>query len=326
MLHKGRRGRLAGILVHGTAVMTLVGSTGCSTAPTARSAAQSVDPAAESRTNGPEGTSQHDSGAQRLYAANAVTDADVPVAQEPIAKDAPPDEYYDPFAKPGEGSAEDEYDPWEPFNSAMFEFNRKVDKWVLKPVAQGYNFVLPDAVQVSVSNFIHNIRFVPRFMNNLLQGKFKGAGIEMERFLINSTFGVAGIYDVAKEGWNLQTPDEDTGQTLGFYGVKPGPYLVLPFLPPLNLRDAVGFTSDIALDPINWFVFPIVEIEEVPSLIAHKNRTTFTFGQLGVRVGEIVNERSLNLEKFQGVEEATLDLYTAVRNAYLQKRARAIRE
>ncbi len=305
-----RQGRFAKRLVFAVAVVALAGSTGCSTASAPQRMPLSAEP----------------THVQPLYAASAVADSDGLVAHPSTQKDPVPDEYYDPFAKPGEGEAGEEYDPWEPFNSVMFEFNRKVDRFVLKPVAQAYNFVLPDAVQVSVSNFIRNVRFVPRFMNNLFQGKFKGAGIEMGRFLINSTFGVAGIYDVAKEGWNLQTPDEDTGQTLGVYGLKPGPYVVLPLLPPLNLRDAVGFIGDIALDPINWFVFPIIEIEGVPSLIAHKNRNTFTFGQLGTRVGEIVNDRSLNLEKFQGVEEATLDLYTAVRNAYLQKRARAIRE
>ncbi|MEK7763339.1 MAG: MlaA family lipoprotein, partial [Nitrospirota bacterium] len=131
--------------------------------------------------------------------------------------------------------------------------------------------------------------------------------------------------DVAQH-LDLKTPEEDTGQTLGFYGVKPGPYVVLPLLPPFNLRDLVGYVGDIALNPINWLVAPIIEVRGVPSVIAHKNRTTSTVVQLGGRVFEIVNDRSLNLEKFQGVEEATLDLYAAVRNAYLQKRARAIRE
>ena len=133
------------------------------------------------------------------------------------------------------------------------------------------------------------------------------------------------MIDVAKD-MGLETPEEDMGQTLGFYGVKPGPYLVLPFLPPFTVRDFTGFIGDIFLNPINWLVAPIIEVKHVPSLIAHKNRMTSTFVQLGFRVEEIVNERSRNLEKYQGVEEATLDLYTAVRNAYLQKRARAIRE
>jgi phospholipid-binding lipoprotein MlaA len=159
----------------------------------------------------------------------------------------------------------------------------------------------------------------------VFQGKLKGAGIEVGRFLINSTVGLAGFFDLAKEV-NLVTPDEDFGQTLGFYGVKPGPYLVLPFLQPFTVRDFTGFIGDIALNPINWLVVPIIEVDGVPSVIAHKNRTTSSIIQTGSRVGEIVNERSRNLEKFQGVEEATLDLYTAVRNAYLQKRAQAVRE
>jgi phospholipid-binding lipoprotein MlaA len=125
---------------------------------------------------------------------------------------------------------------------------------------------------------------------------------------------------------DLKTPEEDTGQTLGFYGVKPGPYLVLPLLPPFSLRDFIGYLGDMALNPINWLVAPIIEVEGIPSVIAHTDRMTSTLVQLGARAGEMVNERSLNLEKFQGVEEATLDLYAAVRNGYLQQRARAIRK
>ena len=153
----------------------------------------------------------------------------------------------------------------------------------------------------------------------------KGAGIEVGRFLVNATLGFAGFFDVAKD-MDLNTPEEDTGQTLGVYGVKPGPYLVLPLLPPFTVRDFAGFWGDIALNPINWLVAPIIEVEGIPSAIAHKNRMTITLVQVGGRAYEILNDRSLNLEKYQGVEEATLDLYTAVRNAYLQKRAKAIKE
>lgn len=235
-------------------------------------------------------------------------------------------EFYDPFAVADGVTTEEDNDPWESFNTLMFEFNRKVDKYALKPVAQAYNFVLPDAVQTGVSNFFHNVRFVPRLLNNVFQAKVKGAGIELGRFLINSTVGVGGFFDPAKHWLRLETPDEDSGQTLGVYGMKPGPYLVLPLLPPLTLRDGVGYVADLALDPINWLVFPVIEVNDIPSAVAHKNRTTSTIAQFGTRVGGIVNDRSLNLERFQGVEESTLDLYTAVRNAYLQKRAQAVRE
>ena len=136
----------------------------------------------------------------------------------------------DPFARSDEGAGE-EYDPWEPMNTNIFEFNRQVDRFVLKPVAKGYNFVMPDLVQVGISNIFYNLRFPPRFLNNVFQGKVKGAGIEVGRFLINTTVGLAGFFDLAKHV-DLITSEEDMGQTLGFYGVKPGPYLVLPLLRP----------------------------------------------------------------------------------------------
>lgn len=253
-----------------------------------------------------------------------LADASTKPAVASDAAEKPSDDLFDPFAKSGEEGVE-EYDPWESVNTKVFEFNRQVDRWVLKPVAQGYNFVMPDPVQIGISNVFYNLRFPSRFLNNVFQGKVRGAATEMGRFMLNTTFGLGGVYDVAKD-MNITTPEEDTGQTLGFYGVKPGPYVVLPLLPPFNVRDLIGFAGDIALNPVNWLVAPIIEINGVPSVIAHKNRMTSTMVQLGGRVFEIVNDRSLNLEKYQGVEEATLDLYAAVRNAYLQKRARAIRE
>ena len=259
-----------------------------------------------------------------VAAGEASVIADLPaVAAKKSALGGSADELFDPFAKADEGG--EEYDPWEPLNTMVFEFNRKVDKYALKPVAQGYDFIVPDFVQVGISNIFYNLRFPQRFLNNLFQGKVKGAGIEAGRFLINTAVGYAGFLDLAKE-IDLVTPDEDFGQTLGFYGVPPGPYLVLPFLQPFTVRDLGGYVTDIFLNPINWLVAPIIEVDGVPSLIAHKNRMTSSLVQIGTRVGEIVNERSRNLEKFQGVEEATLDLYTAVRNAYLQSRTRAIRE
>jgi phospholipid-binding lipoprotein MlaA len=156
--------------------------------------------------------------------------------------------------------------------------------------------------------------------------KIKTAGIELSRFLINSTLGIGGLFDPANDWFGLDTEDEDMGQTLGVYGVPPGPYLVLPLLPPFTLRDFFGYVLDFGTDPINYFVMPTFEVDHWPSLIAHKNRDTTTIAQFSTRVEEVVNFRALNLEKFEGVEEATVDLYSAVRNAYLQKRAKAIRE
>mgnify|MGYP001177937508 CR=1 FL=1 len=315
--------RWVGGLTGGLGLFLIVG---CATGP---SGAPLVDQGSPPAASAPGRTPSGGSGAaadQLVVAAptvQLVANKPVPAPPPPPADAPPEDPFYDPFAKSDENAGGEEYDPWEPFNAKMFEFNRQVDRWVLKPAAQGYNFIVPNAVQIGISNLFYNIRFPSRFINNLVQGKWTGARIEVGRFLLNSSFGLGGLVDVAKY-LDVTTPEEDTGQSLGYYGVKPGPYLVLPFLPPFTVRDFVGYLGDIALNPINWMVFPIIEIDGVPSLVAHHNRTTSSLAQIGGRGEEILNDRSLNLEKFQGVEEATLDLYTAVRNAYLQKRARAV--
>jgi len=235
-----------------------------------------------------------------------------------------PEEPFDPFAQAGEADLE-EYDPWEPLNTKVFEFNRKMDRWILKPVATGYDAIMPNLLQEGVGNFFYNARFVPRLVNNVLQGKFSGAGIEVGRFLVNTTLGVAGFIDWASD-MDLITPEEDFGQTLGYYGVPPGPYLVVPLYPPFTVRDLVGYAGDVFMNPIYWLAFPVIEIGQIPSAVPHHNRLTSSLILLTAKVTEVVNDRSLNLEKFQGVEESTLDLYSAVRNAYLQKRAKAIQE
>lgn len=232
-------------------------------------------------------------------------------------------EFLDPFDESGHDQVKD-YDPLEPVNSAVFEFNYRLDKYVVKPAAKVYNFFIPPDVQQSFSNVFQNVRFVPRLFNNLFQAKFQGAGIELSRFLINSTLGVGGLFDPAKIMFELETPQEDLGQTLGTYGVGPGPFLMIPFLGPFTLRDGIGFIGDSFLDPFNWLVLPFIEIADAPRLVQHDS--TVTFGRLGMVAGETVNLRALTLEKFQGVEEGTLDLYGAVRNAYLQQRLKAIQE
>jgi phospholipid-binding lipoprotein MlaA len=199
-----------------------------------------------------------------------------------------------------------EQDPWEPFNEKMFWFNKNVaDRFILKPIATGWDFLLPDPVQTGIHNAIDNLSVVRRLVNNLLQLKFGGAGREVARFTINSTVGVAGLFDVGK-AMGIDPSDEDTGQTMGVYGIGPGPYLVLPFLPPMTVRDGIGFAADGAMNPMNYFI-PF-------------------YATLGIGATNVVNERSLNLDRFERVEETTIDLYGAVRNAYLQRRAAAIRE
>ncbi len=234
------------------------------------------------------------------------------------------DELFDPFDDSPKETQIEEYDPFEPVNSVIFEFNYQFDKYLLKPAAQVYNYFVPPNAQLSIVNLFQNARFVPRFLNNLFQAKFQGAGIEMSRFLINSTLGVGGLFDPAKIMFNLDTPQEDLGQTLGSYGVPPGPYLVVPFYGPFTLRDGFGFIGDTFLDPFNWLVLPIIEIADAPRLVQHD--PTITYARLGMTVIENVNLRALSLKTFQGVEDGTLDLYGAIRNGYLQQRQKAIVE
>jgi len=207
-------------------------------------------------------------------------------------------------AAPGDDFDED---PWEGFNEKMFNFNREVlDRFVLKPIATGWDFVFPDLVQRGIRNMFDNLWVVRRVVNNTLQLKLAGAGTELARFTINSTIGVAGFFDIAKDGFGIEQKDEDTGQTFGTWGMGPGPYLVLPFLPPLNVRDGVGYAFDGAMFPGSYFI---------P-----------WWGALAGTFTEAVNERSLNLDRFERVTESTVDLYGAVRNAYLQRRAAAIKQ
>ena len=201
----------------------------------------------------------------------------------------------------------EEYDPWERFNEKMFDVNRNLDKYVLKPVAKGYNFIVPDEIQIMISNGFDNISFVPRLVNSLLQGKVLGAGRELSRFVINSTAGVGGLFDPAKDVFGILKSREDFGQTLCVWGVSTGPYVIVPGLEPLTVRDGIGKAVDTAFDPLSYFL-PLF------------------WDRLGMKVGDIVNERSLNLDLFQGFEESVIDMYSAVRHAFLQRRARLCRE
>jgi phospholipid-binding lipoprotein MlaA len=201
---------------------------------------------------------------------------------------------------------DEDYDPWEGFNETMFEFNRRLDRYVLKPVARAYSVVMPEPFQVLIANGFDNIAFVPRTINSVLQGKWGGAGRELSRFLINSTAGIGGLFDAAKY-WGIEKSREDFGQTLGVWGMSPGPYLILPFLEPLTVRDGIGKGVDSFMNPLSYFI-------------------PFVWAGLGMRVGEIVNDRALNLELFQGFEESVVDLYSAVRHGYLRRREQLIKE
>jgi phospholipid-binding lipoprotein MlaA len=209
-------------------------------------------------------------------------------------------------ADPGAQNDEDEYDPWESFNEKMFTFNYNLDKYLLKPVARGYRAVVPEQAQIMIDNGFSNITWVPRFVNSLLQGKWEGALREVSRFVVNSTLGFGGLFDAAKTG-DLKPSREDFGQTLGVWGAGAGPYLVMPFFGPMTVRDGIGRGVDGAMNPLNYFI-------------------PFFWDQLGMKVGETINDRALNYELFQGVEETTIDLYSSVRHFYLKRREQMIKE
>jgi len=199
----------------------------------------------------------------------------------------------------------EQYDPWESFNEKMFTFNYNVDKYALKPVARGYRAVVPEQVQIMLSNAVNNVTWVPRFINSLLQGKWEGALREVSRFVLNSTLGIGGLFDPGKVA-ELKPSQEDFGQTLGLWGVAAGPYLVLPLLGPTTVRDGIGKGVDSAMNPLTYVV-PFV-------------------GQVGMKVGDTVNDRALNYDLFAGVEETTIDLYSSVRHFYLKRREQMVEE
>ncbi len=190
-------------------------------------------------------------------------------------------------------------DPIEGFNRAMFSVNEGVDKAVIKPVAQGYDAVLPQPVQTGVVNVFSNVADVPTAINNLLQGKPLQALSDGGRFLINSTLGLLGIFDVASL-MGLEKHDEDFGQTFGRWGIGEGAYVVLPFFGPRTVRDSVGLAVDIYTDPI-------VNIENVPT-------------RNSLAALRIVSKRAELLKADKVVEEAALDKYSYIRDAYLQHR------
>ena len=209
---------------------------------------------------------------------------------------------------PGAGEPGDleDYDPWEQFNAKTFEFNRRMDKYALKPVAMGWKTVVPQPAGIMIANAFDNLTVVPRVVNNLLQGKWNGAGREVTRFLINSTAGVGGLYDPAKDVWHITKSPADFGQTLGKWGIGPGPYLVLPFMEPLTVRDGIGKVIDRTIDPLTYLV-PVIPA-------------------LSLMAGNRVNERALNDELFAAFDDDVIDAYSAVRNGYLRLREHRVNE
>lgn len=196
-------------------------------------------------------------------------------------------------------------DPFENFNRSVFSFNQRVDQNLLRPVAKGYQTVVPSPVRQGVSNFFGNINDVWIGVNNLLQGKVVAAGSDAGRVVVNTTLGILGIFDVATN-FGLEKHDEDFGQTLATWGVGDGPYLVLPFFGPRTLRDSAGLGVDVYTDPVGRHT----PVDERNSALAVR----------------IVKDRAELLDAESVVSDAALDPYTYLRDAYLQHRQYVIHD
>lgn len=209
---------------------------------------------------------------------------------------------FDEFDDP-EASMHDP-DPWEPVNRAIFSFNDRVDSVSLKPLARGYNRFVPEPVRDGVSNVFNNLGEPRNLVNNTLQGKFHDASVDMSRFLLNTTLGVGGIFDLATR-WGLQRNDEDLGQTIGSYGVSSGPYVVLPLLGPSTLRDSLARIPE------------SFETYTYRAQVDHVRTRNVAFGT------EMVDTRATILGQERLIRG---DRYTFVRNAYLQNREFRVRD
>ena len=198
------------------------------------------------------------------------------------------------------GNSDNAHDPLEGFNRAMYTFNDKFDRYLLKPVAKGYRAITPKPVSKSISNFFSNLHDPGIMLNNLLQGKPGQAASDLGRFLVNSTVGIAGLFDVASH-WGMKKHNEDFGQTLAVWGVGEGPYLVLPFFGPSNMRDGPSLIVD-------WETYPPNHMEE------HSTRDKLF-------VVEYVDKRAQLLDASDILEQAAgQDPYVFVREASRQSR------
>ena len=194
----------------------------------------------------------------------------------------------------------DVWDPLETINRGTFWFNDKLYFYLLKPVAKGYRWIMPEPLMLGVGNFFSNLASPVRIINAGLQGKFADAGNELTRFGVNTTIGIGGLFDTAKDHFNLKKKDEDTGQTLGFYGIGPGPYLVLPFFGPSSFRDGLGLLADSRMD-LTYYLW-----EDLDYWAAIVLKT--------------VNTVALDKDTYEGIKKDALDPYLFVRDAWIQYR------
>jgi len=198
-------------------------------------------------------------------------------------------------------------DPLEPMNRAIFGFNEIVDDNILEPVAKGYRYVTPDPVERSVSNFFNNLGEINTIINSALQMKMDKTITSSSRLAINSTVGVLGLFDVATS-LGIQREREDFGQTLGYYGISSGPYLVLPFFGPSSFRDAPGFYADVMMEK---------SISPVYTELHHEERQT-------IQATNVIDTRANLLKATKILDTAAKDKYIFLRESYLQRRAKLV--
>jgi phospholipid-binding lipoprotein MlaA len=197
-------------------------------------------------------------------------------------------------------------DPLIKFNRAMFQVNDRLYFWFLKPVAKGYKKVTPGFFRKGVSNFFHNLGTPVRLVSSVLQGKIKGAGSELGRFLVNTTLGVGGVWDPADKFFGLKSSEEDLGQTLGSYRIGNGFYIVWPVLGPSTARDTVGLAGDFFLNPLYYLE---------PSELA--------WGLSGL---DTVNNASFMIGDYETVKSTYMDPYVMIRDFYIEHRKKKISE
>jgi len=227
-------------------------------------------------------------------------------AKEAEADDEYDDEYDDEDDEYADDDVELIADPMIGGNTQLYAFNDNMYFLVLKPVAQVWG-VVPQELRQGVVNMFYNIRFPVRFINCLLQGKGKKAYAETGQFVINTLWGFLGMGNVAAEFPSLQPSREDMGQTFAVWGAGHGDYIMLPFLGPSSVRDALGRVGDMFLDPIWWIPVDF-------------------WTSIGIRAGEAVNETSVRIGEYEALKDAALDPYVMIRNAYVQNRNKLIAE
>ena len=202
----------------------------------------------------------------------------------------------------------EENDPLEPMNRGIFAFNQVADKAILKPVAKGYRWAVPEFIRTSVINLFVTLKQPAYFLNALLQGNVKDAFYVLERTGINLTFGCLGLFDVASE-LNIPAPDNDFGQTLAKWGWhNEGPFLMLPLIGPSNPRDAIGYGADALTNPLDW------RLRHEPILV------------YGMTATEGFAKREKALELLDNLENSSTDYYAAMRTMYRQNRQKKINE